>query len=67
MEVIGAKTDNSYCYIKEFGEFIGADSIEYVDLGNGENYIIEKDGQVMEIHARGNKVDGGFLTFLKRN
>lgn len=65
MKVINAVTENSYEYIKEFGEFIDADCIEYKDFGNGEDYIITKNNKVMIINVRGNKYDGGFAHFSK--
>lgn len=52
--------------LRMLGEFIGLgenDSIEYVDHGKGEDYIITKDGRSFILQARGNQFDGGFLNF----
>ena len=46
--------------------FVGADSIEYMDLDNGEDYVLKKDGKTLIIKARHNSVDGGFLAIEAR-
>jgi hypothetical protein len=43
-------------------EFCGADRITYKDGGDREDYILEKDGDVLELKVRGNRVDGAFLS-----
>jgi hypothetical protein len=47
--------------MQALGEFCGLDKITYQDLGDGENYILEKDGKEIAIAVRGNRVDGGFM------
>jgi len=49
--------------LQGFGDFIGADSIEYTDRGNGEKYLVSKNGRGWEINVSGNKYDGGYATF----
>jgi hypothetical protein len=52
--------------LRQLGEFLGLgenDSIEYIDLGNGEDYVITKGDRSFILQARGNKIDGGFLCF----
>jgi hypothetical protein len=40
--------------------FCDAD-VRYEDLGNGENYFLERDGKTIILKVRWNKLDGGFL------
>jgi hypothetical protein len=47
--------------LKKLGEFIGADIIEYEDVGNGEIYKVTKGGKVLSINVCSNRVDGGYL------
>ena len=62
VQVINASSPEHAAQIGALGEFVGADSIEYEDRGNGENYLITKGGKQLLIKARGNKFDGGFLS-----
>jgi len=63
MVIENAGSDRHREQLQEFGEFIGADKIRYVDFGNGELYVITKGGKEFELRACGNKYDGGFLAF----
>lgn len=62
VELRGEIPENMREPLEKLGEFIGVDSIEYEDLGIGENYILRKDGKVITLYVRGNKFDGGFMT-----
>lgn len=60
-KVCGAATAKQESALSAFAEFIGADLIQYCDLGNGEDYRIVKDGRAFVLRVRGNKYDGGFM------
>jgi hypothetical protein len=48
--------------LQKLGEFLGLAEIEYVDWGNGEDYVLVRtDGKKIALNIRGNKVDGGFM------
>jgi len=47
--------------MERLAEFCGATEIRYKDLGNGEGYLLIKDGRSLELLVRGNRVDGAFL------
>ena len=49
--------------IKEFGEFIEADSIHYKDFGKSELYIIEKGNRKFKIKTGWGLHDGSWLNF----
>lgn len=61
MIVTGAGSSAHALQMERLAEFCGADEIRYKDLGNGEDYLLLKNGRSLELHVRGNKVDGGFL------
>ena len=67
MIVIGAATPQQEIALQSFGEFIGADSIQYIDHEaegrNGEEYIICKNGKFKTIRVQWNRVDGPFANF----
>ncbi len=65
MKIVGAASDNHRIMMSTLCEFCGAESIKYKDLGNGEDYTLEKDGNKILIKARGGKFDGGFLVIEK--
>jgi len=60
-KVIGAASPNHFKQMECLRAFVGADTITYKDLGNGEDYTLSKGGKELVISARYNKVDGGFL------
>ena len=62
-KVINPGSENHRIMLQGFGDFIGADSIEYTDRGNGEKYLVSKNGRGWEINVSGNKYDGGYATF----
>jgi|GEM_PF-6460042 hypothetical protein len=60
-KIINAASDNHKAMMERIAEVTEVDSITYEDLGNGENYILVKNGKKVILMARGNRVDGGFL------
>jgi hypothetical protein len=58
MEVINAETPGQKQALQEFGEFISADSISYVDGERWEKYYIKKNGKSCVIEAM------GYATFI---
>ena len=47
--------------LRTLADFCGLDRVAYEDLGNGENYTLEKDGKQIVLRVSGNRCDGGFL------
>lgn len=66
MQVIDAASDKQEQSLTDFGNFIEADSIIYLDHGSSEDFIINKGGKSFIIGIRGNKVDGAFAIFLQK-
>jgi len=66
-KVIGAASYYHSKQMEELRAFCGADSIRYEDLGNMENYFLEKGNKTLQIKACYNKVDGGFLSITGDN
>lgn len=44
------------------GEVMGADKIEYEDLGKGEVYIVHINGGIIRFNVSGNQYDGGYMS-----
>ena len=59
--IIGAGSPGHEEQMRKLAEFVGAESIEYKNLGKGEDYVLTKGGQTLVLKARGNMYDGGFL------
>ncbi len=64
-KVIKPGSENHEKMLQGFGDFMQADSIEYTDKGNGELYVVTKEGKTWEIRVSGNRVDGGFAIFIE--
>ena len=47
--------------LQRFGEFVGADKIEFRDEHKKEVFIITKGDKVITLTAQGDGVDGGWL------
>jgi len=47
--------------LRTLAEFCALDRVAYKDLGNGEEYVLEKDGEQITLCVHGNKFDGGFM------
>jgi hypothetical protein len=47
--------------LKKLGEFIGADSIEYVDEDRGEQYLITKGDNTLVLEIMATRCDGGWM------
>lgn len=58
----GAASEKHAHQMLDLAELVGADRIEYEDLGNGENYILYKGEQKLTLSVRGNRGDGAFLS-----
>ena len=63
MTILGAPNDKKYKALEEFGNFINADKVEYIDNGNGEQYFLHKNNKKFEIRVNGNRFDGGYANF----
>lgn len=63
-KITGAASEAHAAQMRLLGEFCGATEVQYFDHGNGEDYLLIKPGcaGMLTIKARGNRVDGGFLT-----
>lgn len=66
LEIINAASPRHREQMEKLAVFCGAHRVEYKDLGgDGEDYILTKmiEGKdtVLEIRARGNRMDGAFL------
>jgi hypothetical protein len=61
MKIINPGSDKHREQLEMLAQFIGADEIEYKNLGNGEDYLVRKGGFTLTLSVRGNKFDGGFL------
>jgi hypothetical protein len=48
--------------LREMGEFMDADSIEYKDLGKQESYIIKKKNKTLALHVSSTSFDGGWMS-----
>ena len=62
----GALSENLIESMDDFRQFIGADSIEYIDRGNSETLVIHKNDKTFQISACGNKFDGGFFGYIQK-
>lgn len=51
--------------LRSLGEFVNADSIEYIDADKIEIYEITRNGERYQLIAAGNSFDGGWLDFRK--
>jgi hypothetical protein len=60
-DVIGAKSDRHHQQMSVLADITGCD-VTYKDLGNGEDYVLWKDGRSVTLQIRGNRVDGGFMS-----
>jgi len=60
-KIINSGSDKHVLQMKVLAEFADADSIEYVDHGDSENYILCKGSQKITVKACYNRMDGGFL------
>ena len=60
--LIGAASPKHAEQLRLLGEFYDADEVRYVDHGKAEDYFIVKDGKTLKLAARGNYMDGGFLS-----
>lgn len=49
--------------IYSLGDFIGADKIEYIDGGQSETYVFEKNGKIGIIDANATNLNGAWITF----
>jgi len=66
MIIIDAASPKHSEAIQRLGEFLGLKSIQYIDHGKWESYILERqDGMKLTIKANGNHFDGGFLSVGK--
>ena len=63
MLVINAGSKKHEEILQKFGEFLEADSIEYFDYGDKEEYIIRKNNKAMSFKVSYNAVDGAFASF----
>lgn len=59
--IINAASDRHRQQMQAMLDFFVVDSIEYIDLGNGEDYIFTKGDKKLRVKARGNRDQGGFL------
>jgi len=69
MRVLNAGSPKHEAALMEFGLFIGADEIAYVDCPHGqdgEDYSITKGDKTWTISVRGNKIDGPFANFFDK-
>jgi hypothetical protein len=49
--------------MRKFGEFVGAERVDYSDFGNFERLVLVKEGKQFTIEAQGNKVDGAYFVY----
>jgi len=47
--------------LRELGSFCNADSIEYIDQGKGEKYIIRRGKNILTLDVFSTSYDGGWL------
>lgn len=65
-KIINAAGSKHKAQMKILADAFDLYSITYQDLGNKEIYALEtKDGKKVNLHACGNKFDGGFLCIEK--
>jgi hypothetical protein len=60
--IINPAGDSHKKMMKRIAEVTEVDSIIYEDLGEGENYILVKNGKRVVLKIRSNHVDGGYLS-----
>jgi hypothetical protein len=60
--IINPAGDSHKKIMERIAEVTEVDSIIYEDLGEGENYILVKNGKRVVLKIRSNHVDGGYLS-----
>ena len=61
VEVIGAPTQRHLQSLTILGEFCRVNSVEYIDHGKGESYILRRGSRSITLSVSGNAMDGGYL------
>ena len=62
LEIIGSPCKEHTEAMRILGEFAGCDSIQYIDYGKSECYILTKEGKTIELNVNGNAIDGSYMT-----
>ena len=60
MEIKGIVSKHHAAMIRRLAAFVGADSVEYTDDGDGEHYILTKSGESITIKVRVGKCNSEF-------
>lgn len=64
--IINAVSERHRLQIEALASILELDEVEYEDRGNGENYLLRKNGKQVTLEVRGNR-EGGFLCIPEAN